>query len=78
MIEIGQDAMGGWAWIVLDGRGRMVASGDRLPDRFLAIEIATSVYRGMVTRGEAGLSRNIRISFPDDADLAPHVERRAA
>lgn len=76
---MGQDARGAWAWIIRDRYGAPVASGDGLPDRFLALEIAASVYRGVARRQEADLDRAIHFLFPDEAyaTFLP-IERQAA
>lgn len=39
-IEIGQDALRRWAWMVRDEEGRLVASGDDYYDPTLAMEAA--------------------------------------
>lgn len=39
-IAIGQDAIGRWAWMIHDGHGRLLASGDDYYVASLALEAA--------------------------------------
>jgi hypothetical protein len=66
MIEIGQDLLGGWAWILYDRTDRMVTSGEGLPDRALARQVALAVYRGLVNRREANLWSDPVVCYPDE------------
>jgi hypothetical protein len=39
-IEIGQDALGRWAWMLFDDRNRLIASDDDYREAALAMEAA--------------------------------------
>lgn len=39
-IEVGQDALGRWAWMIVDGRGRVISSDDDYWTADLAMEEA--------------------------------------
>jgi hypothetical protein len=41
-IEVGQDALGLWAWMIVDERGRLVASDDQYRVAALAMADATN------------------------------------
>lgn len=40
-IEVGQDGLGRWAWMIRDERGRVLASDDDYYEAALAMEAAT-------------------------------------
>lgn len=65
MIQIGQDALGGWAWMLFDGRGRLISSGDRLSTMERAVDDAGEAFVEAKIRGELNLLARPRFTFPD-------------
>ncbi len=46
-IEVGQDALGRWAWMIRDAEGRVLASDDDYHEAALAMEAAARQLRTM-------------------------------
>jgi hypothetical protein len=66
MIEIGQDLVGEWAWIIRARDHKMVTSGCYISDRMLAAEIAIAVYRGLRSNKRLNLKHDPIIIYPDE------------
>lgn len=50
MIEIGQDALGRWAWLLRDKTGRVIASDDDYYEAQLALEAAIRAFNKVQPR----------------------------
>lgn len=61
---MGQDALGGWAWMLLAGN-RLVQSGDSLASLEAAVDAAGEAWAEAKIRGERGIGERPRFSFPD-------------
>jgi hypothetical protein len=64
VILIGQDALGGWAWMLLDLGNRMVASGHALPSLEAALDHGMEAWAEARIRGEA-VPERAKVHFPD-------------
>ena len=64
LIEIGQDALGAWAWMLRAG-DRMIESGSRLSSSDAAIEAAMDAWISARIRGEPGIPSSPLVIFPD-------------
>lgn len=65
MIQVGQDGLGKWAWMMFDVRGRRVGSGDSFRTAAEAINSATNAFISAKERGELNLPARPDFSFPD-------------
>ena len=64
MIQVGQDALGGWAWMLHGSKG-LVQSGDNLRTMEAAVDAAGEAWAEAKIRGEPGIGDRPRFSFPD-------------
>lgn len=64
MIQVGQDAIGGWAWM-LHGDAGLLASGHSLVSVEVALEAAGEAWAEARIRGDAGIGDRPRFTFPD-------------
>ena len=64
MIQIGQDALGGWAWMLFAG-ARMIECGQRLDSAEQAEEEAKAAFGRAKERGELDLPSSPLIDYPD-------------
>ncbi len=69
MIQVGQDALGGWAWM-LHGHAGLLASGHSLASVEAAIDAAGEAWAEAKIRGEVGIGERPRFTFPDGAGAA--------
>ncbi len=65
MIQIGQDALGAWAWMLFNAGGGLVQSGHSFRDLELALAAAIEAWAEARIRGEPGIPSSPRIRFPD-------------
>lgn len=67
MIEIGQDALGGWAWMLFGTDARMIQSGQQCAMVEHAIDRAVEAWAEARIRGEPDVPARPHITFPDGA-----------
>lgn len=67
MILIGQDALGGWAWMLFsDGKERrLIECGQDYHNPEAAMDAANDAWAGAKIRGEPGCPTRPRFVFPD-------------
>ena len=64
LISIGQDALGGWAWMLFDEDGQMIESGTSASCVESAISQGCDAWAEAKIRGEA-IGTSPRFLFPD-------------
>lgn len=67
MIEIGQDALGRWAWMLFTASGWLIESGQMLDSAEAAVMASGQAFAEAKERGEPDLPTRPQFSFPDAA-----------
>jgi len=65
LIEIGQDALGAWAWMLFGEDGRLVQSNSGLARIEHAVEGGAEAWAEAKIRGEPGMPARPLFRFPD-------------
>lgn len=70
MIQVGQDALGGWAWMLFARGKKSIDSGDNYRTVDAAMAAAADAWAEAKIRGQPGIGDCPRFTFPDGAPKA--------